>query len=90
MLLNKVKVALRVTNVAFDDEIQDIIASCILDLSTTGVKKLDEADALIIRAVVTYAKAHFGLDNKDADRYLKSYEMIKTHLSLSNDYIEVI
>ena len=90
MLLNKVKVALRVTNTVFDDEIQDIIDACILDLSTTGVKKLDNQDALIIRAVITYAKAYFGLDNKDADRYLKSYEMIKTHLSLSNDYIEVI
>ncbi|HOB44390.1 MAG TPA: DNA-packaging protein [Bacillota bacterium] len=87
-LLDDVKVALRIsdTNTAFDGEVSDLISAAQRDLLVAGIKVTDETDALIKRAIVTYAKAHFGYDNPDADRLLKAYEMLKMHLMLSTEY----
>lgn len=90
-LLDDVKLALRISpgTIAFDGEVQDLIASAIADLGLSGVasEKLDDADPLIKRAIVTYCKAHFGWDNPDAERLAKAYDMLKAHLTLSQDYL---
>lgn len=85
-MLDKIKVALRVKSISFDNEILDLIEACKTDLSISGVKRIDENDYLIIQAIKTYCKANFGLDNKDSEKYYKSYEMLKQHLSLCGDY----
>ena len=51
-----------------------------------AAKVEDESDAIIKRAIVCYVKAEFGLDNPDAAKYRDSYEMLKRHLQLSNEY----
>lgn len=89
-MLDKVKLALRIKNTVLDAEITDLIEACKLDLSITGVKVIDETDALIQRAIIVYCKANFGLDNADSDKYQKSYDLLKEHLSLCSDYNEVI
>lgn len=61
------------------------IAACKMDLQDVGVKKLDETDALIIRAITLYCKAEFGYSDK-SEQFWKSYECLKTHLSLSSEY----
>jgi uncharacterized phage protein (predicted DNA packaging) len=91
MILDDVKVALRISNIAFDGEIEDLIAGARQDLIITGISSekanaTNEMDPLIKRAIITYCKAHFGYDNPDSDRLQKSYEMLKTHLSLAGDY----
>lgn len=78
--------ALRIKSTVFDDEIKDLIAACKLDLSISGIKVIDDADPLIKQAVKTYVKANFGLDNKDGEKYMESYEAIKRHLALCGDY----
>lgn len=93
-MLDAVKVALRISqaNVAFDGEINDLITAAQQDLALSGVsptKANDTTDPLIKRAVVTYCKAHFGWDNPDAEKLQRSYEMLKTHLTLAGDYIVV-
>ena len=86
-MLEDVKRALRVNNIAFDGEIQDLIDAAKMDLRLAGVFFLDEnADALIKRAIITYCKANFGYDNPDAERFQESYVMLKQHLSLAGDY----
>lgn len=85
-MLEKVKLALRIKNNKFDDEISDLIEEAKSDLKLSGVMKLDDTDPLIIRAIKTYSKANFGLANKDSEKYQKSYESLKEHLSLSGDY----
>ena len=85
-MLEKVKLALRIKNNAFNDEIMDLINACKKDLETAGVKNIDEEDWLIIQAVKTYCKANYGLDNKDSEKYQASYEMQKQKLSLCGDY----
>ncbi|MDO6451722.1 head-tail connector protein [Oceanobacillus profundus] len=85
-MLEDVKTALRITNTAYDSEVQDLIESAQFDLSQSGVFLVDETDPLIKRAIITYAKANFGIDNPQADRFNDSYVMLKQHLSLSGDY----
>ena len=87
-LLDDVKKALRIstTTTGFDGEVQDLIDAAKIDLSLSGVLAVDETDQLIKRAITTYVKAFFGYDNPDADRFAKSYDMLKQHLSLAADY----
>lgn len=84
-----VKGALRVTTDApgILSEINNLIEAAKLDLQLAGIKYIED-DPLIKRAIIFYCKGHFGFDNPEADRFLKSYEMLKQHLSLSGDYRE--
>lgn len=86
MLLNKIKLALRIKNNAFDVEIYELIESAKLDLKYSGVDLVNEDDPLIAQAIKTYCKANFGLDNKDSEKYQLSYDMLKQHLALVGDY----
>ncbi|MDG6888215.1 head-tail connector protein [Clostridium perfringens] len=85
-MLEKVKLSLRIKTDAFNIEISEMIEAAKLDLSISGIKKINEADPLIQQAIKTYCKANFGLDNKDSEKYQKSYNMLKEHLSLCGDY----
>lgn len=86
MLLNKVRSALRVDGNDLDEDIQDNIDACKADLKLSGVGKIKDDDPLIIQATKTYARAYFDVDNPDHDKYVASYESLKTHLSLSEEY----
>jgi len=87
--LDDVKVALRITNIAFDGEVADLIAAARLDLTLSGVtdtKANDDTDSLIKRAILIYVKANFGWANPDADRLQISYNLLKMHLSMTIEY----
>lgn len=88
-MLDLVKGALRVTTdaPAIISEVENLIESAKLDLKIAGVS-VDENDPLIQRAIITYCKANFGYDNPEAERFERSYVMLKQHLSLSGDYRE--
>lgn len=88
-MLESVKMALRVTNPEFDPEVADLIEGARMELIQSGVSIVSAAndqDPLIKRAVILYAKAHFGLDNPNADRFAQSFESLKNHLSQAGDY----
>lgn len=91
-MIKEVKQALRISesNTAFDDEVQNLIDAARLDLQQAGISKSviyqSETDPLIKRAVITYAKANFGYDNPEADRFDRAYIMLKQHLSLYGDF----
>lgn len=85
-MLDKVKMSLRIKTDTLNEEIYDLIEACKADLSMSGVKVIDETDALIQRAIITYCKANFGLDNEDSEKYQRSYNSLKEHLSLCADY----
>lgn len=92
-LLDDVKKALRISSTAYDDEVKDLISAGKSDLRLTGIYFKEETEGLpldttIKRAVITYCKANFGYDNPDAERFEKSYVMLKQHLSLAGDYRE--
>lgn len=85
-MLEKVKLALRIKSNILNLEIEDLIEACKIDLSISGVKKIEESDPIINRAIILYCKANFGLENKDSDKYQKSYDLLKQSLSLCGDY----
>ena len=90
-LIYDVRRYLRINHTHLDAEITDLIGAARADLLLGGIKEdkvRDEDDALIRRAIVCYVKSEFGLDNDDAEKYRNSYEMLKRHLQLSNEYIE--
>lgn len=93
MLLSDVKLSLRISNAAFDSEIDGLIAAARGDLIRAGLSpdqvNAESADPLIKQAITTYVKANFGLDNEESEKYQRSYAMLRNDLSLSQDYLPV-
>ena len=85
--LATVKMALRVTTDAFDNEINGLIDAAMLDLGIAGVTNDDVNDALILRAVVTYCRLNFGQPD-DYDRLKRSYDEQKAQLGMATGYTE--
>ena len=89
-LIDDVKSANRVstTNTGIVGELQDLIDAAKADLILSGILevKVIDTDMLIKRAIILYCKANFGLDNKDSEKYQASYDSLKTHLTLSQEY----
>ena len=86
-MLSKVKLALRITTDAFDSELTDLINAALLDLGIAGVNEFEATttDALIIRAVITYCKVHFG-EPDEYDRLKASYDEQKAQLITATGY----
>jgi uncharacterized phage protein (predicted DNA packaging) len=87
-MLEKIKLSLRIDGNILDEEIQDTIDAAIADLELSGIlgSKIVETDPLIIRAIKTFCKAEYSIDNNEAQRYRESYNMLKIHLALSREY----
>lgn len=89
-MLEKVKLALRITTDAFDSELNDLIDAAKLDLGIAGVvlppvTTESNLDAIISRAIVTYCKVNFG-EPDDYDRLKASYDEQKAQLSMATGY----
>ncbi|PDY48450.1 head-tail connector protein [Bacillus pseudomycoides] len=88
-MLDVVKKSLRISHNALDDEISDLIEAARHDLMLSGVsseKANVDTDQLIKRAIITYVKANFIPDAKEAERFQLSYNMLRNHLTLAGDY----
>ena len=88
--LASVRHSVRLSSTVHDGELTDLINAARADLVLGGVleaKANDETDPLIKKAVTTYVKAEFGLDNEDADRLRASYKEQRNGLTLSDSYI---
>jgi len=111
-MLKDVKTVLRISNNAYDAEIEDLIEAAKIDLKLSGVNinktvtqtytpeptkenpepepvEIQVMDPLIKRAITVYVKANFGWNNPDSERLQQSYNMLKIHLALSQEYAEV-
>lgn len=86
-ILTAVKLSLRISTDAFDDEITDLINAALLDLGLAGVVEDDTENALIRRAVTTYCRMHFGQPD-DYDRLKASYDEQKAQLSMATGYTD--
>lgn len=86
-MLEKVKLALRITTNAYDSELTDLIDAAKLDLGIAGVVLPETLDAIVSRAVVTYCKVHFGSPD-DFERLKASYDEQKAQLSMATGYTD--
>lgn len=86
-MLNKVKMALRISTNAYDDELTDLIAAAQQDMGIAGVVIPETIDELVTRAIITYCKMTFGLP-EDYDRLKRSYDEQKAQLSNATGYTD--
>lgn len=88
-LLAKAKLILRITTTVFDAEIEDIIKAGWLDLTTRGVvipvDDENNVDPLVVRAIMTYVRFHFG-EPDNPDKFRKSYNEQRGQLMSTTGY----
>lgn len=84
-MLDKVKLALRITTNAYNSELLGLIDAAKLDLGIAGVELPQTLDAIVERAIITYCKVHFGSPD-DFERLKASYDEQKAQLSMSTGY----
>ena len=87
-LIDKVRTALRITTNDYDTEISDLVNACLLDLNIAGVNQDDTANALIVRAVITYCRANFGDSMGDYEKLKASYDEQKAQMSMLTGYTD--
>lgn len=85
--LDKVKMGLRITTTAYDEELVDLIAAAKTDMGIAGVVVPSTLDEIVTRAIVTYCKMSFGLP-EDYDRLKKSYDEQKAQLVTATGYTD--
>jgi len=90
-MLEKVKLALRISTNAYDTEISALIQAALLDLKIAGllatVVTTSSADDLVFVAVATYVKLHFG--NPEKPELLKQmYDEMKGQLQIATGYAD--
>lgn len=89
-MLELVKMALRITTDAFDDELNQLISSAVIDLGFGGMVDtitVQNADSVVKQAIITYCKMNFGLP-EDYDRLKKSYDEQKAQLGTATNYTD--
>lgn len=93
-LLEKIKLALRISTDAFDTELNALVDSCLADLGFAGIS-INEIGApcltnpAVIMAVITFCKFNFGkIDSAEYDRLKASYDEQKKQMSMSTGFTE--
>lgn len=91
-MLEKLKLALRISSdtVDFDSELEDLIQAGLGDLGLAGVLSKDnQEDPLVVRAVITYCKIHWGdSSGTDYDRLKASYDEQKSQLMMATGFTD--
>lgn len=85
--LDKVKMGLRISTTAYDEELADLINAAQIDLGIAGVTVSSTLDEIVTRAIITYCKMSFGLP-EDYDRLKKSYDEQKAQLVTATGYTD--
>ena len=83
--LDKVKMALRISTTALDDELTDLIKAAEQDLGIAGVVLPDTLNEICTTAIITYCKMRFGLPD-DVEWLKKSYDEQKAQLVTATGY----
>lgn len=85
-MLSIVKLAMRLTTNAYDNEIERLIQAACGDLGIVDIiASADETDPLLQRAIITYCRLHFGTP-EDYDKLKASYDEQKAQLMTKTGY----
>lgn len=89
-MLDLIKMALRITTDAFDDELQHLVDSALTDIGFGGAMSevlTEDGDPIVKQAVITYCKMNFGLP-EDYDRLKRSYDEQKAQLGTATGFTD--
>ena len=86
-LINKAKLARRITTEAYDSQVADLLDAAFIDLGIAGVELPDTLDAICEQAAITYFMCNFG-EPENYDRLKASYDEQKAQLSMATGYTD--
>lgn len=91
-MLEEMKVILRITSDAFNNEIDMLIESAKADMKRVGIDEayIEEQPALVKHAIACYVKANFGYDEQDATRFDIAYRQLVCDMLHSKHNIAAI
>jgi hypothetical protein len=88
-LLDKIKLALRITVNNYDTDLTALIDAAQLDLGIAGVVIPSALDAIVERAIISYCKLHFSaLSDGEWSRLKASYDEQKAQLATATGYTD--
>lgn len=92
MLIDDVKMALRISHDKLNDEIGQHISACLNDMKRLGISVPDDTEnvkniPLLFAAVKIYCMAQYDFMNK-GEQYKRGYESLRDVLSMSGGYRE--
>lgn len=91
-MLDKVKLALRITHTSLDNEINENIEAAKEELERAGVPRdvatQPETYPLVARAIKTYCQSMAALDQNQAEKYMVSFKYQLDNLRKSSIYGE--
>jgi hypothetical protein len=88
-LLDKIKLALRITVTNYDADLLALIDAAQLDLGIAGVATPSALDAIVERAIISYCKLHFSaLSDGEWSRLKASYDEQKAQLATATGYTD--
>lgn len=85
-MLEKIKLALRITHTALDEDIQADIDACLTDLKVCGVVYASSDDPLIYNAVKLWCRSIYTDDTTKGSEYLRRYDALKSSLMMAEGY----
>lgn len=87
--LASIKLSMRITGTTFDSEITGLAEAALADMGLAGVagENFVETNSLVLRAMTTYCKLHFG-EPDEYDRLKKSYDEQKAQLATATGYTD--
>lgn len=85
-----VKLALRLTENDFDDQVLGLMDAALGDLGIAGVNGENAviSDSLVRQAVITYCKMNGFCDSSEFDRLKASYDEQKAQLSMATGWTD--
>ena len=87
ILLDKTRMALRLTGEDYDEELLELIKAAKSDLGIAGVALPEDLDEICERAIISYVRLHFDrMEDGEYDRLKASYDEQKAQLSMATGY----
>ena len=86
-LIDSAKLAARITTSAFDEQVDMLLDTAMLDLGVAGVEVPETLTPIVKQAAITYFLAHFGAP-EEYDRLKRSYDEQKAQLATCTDYTD--
>lgn len=84
-LIDSAKLAARITTSAFDEQVDMLLDTAMLDLGVAGVEVPETLTPIVKQAAITYFLAHFGAP-EEYDRLKRSYDEQKAQLATCTGY----